>query len=214
MKIKKILLIMIFFVFNDIVSASAQNSPIFVWGGGLNGTTYQTTAIYSELYTGLVFEAPLDASGLKLPIQFGWRGGGTSALKILSNGNIGIAIDSPTEKLSVNGKIRAKEIKVEIANWPDYVFAKEYRFPSLLETEKYINENGHLPGIKSAEEVKSNGIDLGEMNAKLLQKIEELTLYLIEEHKTNLVREEELKLQRKMLKTIQNELENLKVHQK
>jgi hypothetical protein len=95
-------------------------------------------------------------------------------------GNVGIGTTTPKEKLSVNGKIRAKEIKVETTNWPDYVFAKSYPLPTLQETEKHIKEKGHLPGIPSAEEVKANGIDLGTMNAKLLQKIEELTLYLIE----------------------------------
>nr|WP_162989048.1 hypothetical protein [Pedobacter schmidteae] len=97
-----------------------------------------------------------------------------------TNGNVGIGTTTPAEKLAVNGKIRAHEIKVETANWPDYVFAKDYELPTLQETEKHIKEKGHLPDIPSAEEVKSNGIDLGEMNAKLLQKIEELTLHLIE----------------------------------
>jgi len=97
-----------------------------------------------------------------------------------STGRIGIGTTTPKEELSVNGKIRAKEIRVETANWPDYVFAKNYALPSLKETEKHIHENGHLPGIPSANEVKSNGVDLGEMNAKLLQKVEELTLHLIQ----------------------------------
>ncbi len=98
-------------------------------------------------------------------------------------GNVGIGLSNPTEKLSVNGKIRAKEIRVENANWPDFVFAKSYSLPTLKETEAHIKEKGHLPGIPSAAEVKDNGVDLGEMNAKLLQKIEELTLYLIEQNK-------------------------------
>ncbi len=108
--------------------------------------------------------------------------GSTPSIKmtITGVGNVGIGTTTPTEKLSVNGKIRAHEIKVETLNWPDYVFAKDYQLPTLQETEKHIKENGHLSGIPSAEEVKANGIDLGEMNAKLLQKIEELTLYLIE----------------------------------
>jgi len=113
--------------------------------------------------------------------------GGSPSVRMHINrtGNVGIGTSSPTEKLSVNGKIRAHEIKVETANWPDYVFAKDYELPSLDETEKHIQQNGHLPGIPSAEEVKANGIDLGEMNAKLLKKIEELTLYLIESEKRN-----------------------------
>jgi hypothetical protein len=102
-----------------------------------------------------------------------------------SNGNVGIGTISPSEMLSVKGKIRSQEIKVEAANWPDYVFAKDYKLPSLQATEQHIKEKGHLPGIPSAEEVKANGIDLGEMNAKLLKKIEELTLHLIASEKRN-----------------------------
>lgn len=99
-------------------------------------------------------------------------------------GDVGIGtIETRGYKLAVNGKIRAKEIKVEALPWPDYVFSKPYLLPTLQETETYIKNKGHLPGIPSAEEVKANGIDLGEMNAKLLQKIEELTLHLIEQNK-------------------------------
>ena len=101
------------------------------------------------------------------------------------NGNVGIGTVSPSAKLSVNGNIRAKEIKVETASWPDYVFTREYILPSLAETEKHIKEKGHLSGIPSAKEAEANGIDLGEMNAKLLQKIEELTLHLIDMKKEN-----------------------------
>ena len=85
-------------------------------------------------------------------------------------------------ELAVNGKVRAQEIKVESSNWPDYVFAKDYEFPSLKETEQHIRERGHLPGIPSASDVKEKGIDLGDMNAKLLKKIEELTLLLIKQN--------------------------------
>jgi hypothetical protein len=104
-------------------------------------------------------------------------------VRINKDGDVGIGTSTPNAKLAVNGKIRAQEIKVETANWPDYVFTKGYHLPSLEETEQHIKEKGHLPGIPSAEEVKANGVDLGEMNAKLLQKIEELTLLLIEKDK-------------------------------
>ncbi|WP_052308566.1 hypothetical protein [Solitalea canadensis] len=114
-------------------------------------------------------------------------------------GTMGIGTRTPNATLGVNGNIRAKEIKVETANWPDYVFAPTYNLPSLQETEQHIKEKGHLPGIPSAEEVKNNGVDLGEMNAKLLQKIEELTLHLIE-----------LKKENESLNTRVNQLENSK----
>ncbi len=104
----------------------------------------------------------------------------SEVMRINHAGNVGIGTGFPSEKLSVKGKIRAQEIKVENANWPDFVFAKDYSLPTLQETEAHIKANGHLPGIPSAEKVKANGVDLGDMNAKLLQKIEELTLHLIE----------------------------------
>ena len=118
------------------------------------------------------------------------------------NGNVGIgAVASPEQKLSVNGSIRAREIKVETTNWPDYVFDPNYQVPTLSETEKFIQENGHLPEVPKAEEVEANGVQLGEMNKILLKKIEELTLQVIELDKTN---KEQSKLMEKLQKTIDN----------
>lgn len=98
-------------------------------------------------------------------------------------GNIGIGTKNPgVWKLAVNGKIRAKEIKVE-TNWSDFVFENGYDLPTLEEVEKHIIEKGHLKDVPSAKEVEENGILLGEMSAKLLQKIEELTLYSIDQEK-------------------------------
>ncbi|WP_156131581.1 hypothetical protein [Pedobacter kyungheensis] len=106
-----------------------------------------------------------------------------NSLAINPNGNIGIGTLTPNEKLSVNGKIRAHEIKVETANWPDYVFEEGYKVGTLEELESYIKTNKHLPEIPSAKEVAENGVQLGEMNKLLLQKVEELTLHLIEKDK-------------------------------
>nr|WP_199157666.1 hypothetical protein [Pedobacter sp. ASV2] len=96
-------------------------------------------------------------------------------------GNLGIGISNPAERLAVNGNIRAKEVKVEATGWPDYVFKKDYPLLSLEATEKHIKEKGYLPGMPSAKEVELNGLELGEMNKRLLQKVEELTLHLIAE---------------------------------
>ena len=98
-------------------------------------------------------------------------------------GNVGIGTENPKAKLAVNGSILAKGVKINTtsAYWPDYVFSPEYELMSLKELENYISENKHLPGIISADEVEKQGnVDLGEMNAKLLEKIEELTLYIID----------------------------------
>ena len=85
--------------------------------------------------------------------------------------------------VTIDGKIWAQEVKVALSNiygFPDFVFTKNYKLRPLKDIEVYIKENGHLPGIPTATEVKKNGLDLGEMNTKLLQKIEELTLYMID----------------------------------
>ncbi|MBV6645541.1 MAG: hypothetical protein KI790_08840 [Cyclobacteriaceae bacterium] len=107
------------------------------------------------------------------------------AMRITNQGRVGIGVTNPDEKLVVDGKIRSEEIKVEVVNGPDYVFEPDYQLRTLQETQQYIAENKHLPEIPSAKEMENNGVDLGDMNMRLLKKIEELTLYLIEEHKHN-----------------------------
>ncbi len=86
--------------------------------------------------------------------------------------------------LAVGGKMITEEVKVRLrTNWPDYVFEEDYNKPTLEELEASISENGHLPNIPSAEQVATEGYMLGEMDVKLLEKIEELTLYMIEVNK-------------------------------
>ena len=109
---------------------------------------------------------------------------------VTAGGDVGIGTTTPKEKLSVNGKIRAKEIKVELANWPDYVFEEGYQKLSLAEIEQFIKHNKHLPGVPTAKQVEQEGVELGEMNKILLKKIEELTLLLIDKDK-ELKREKE-----------------------
>lgn len=113
---------------------------------------------------------------------------------IISNsGNVGIGTLNPDSKLAVNGTIHSREVKVDMTGWSDFVFKKEYNLPTLEQVEKHISEKGHLENIPSEEEVLKNGINLGEMNAKLLQKIEELTLYMIEQNKRIDKQDEEIK---------------------
>ncbi|WP_057937329.1 hypothetical protein [Algoriphagus resistens] len=100
-------------------------------------------------------------------------------MRILSNGNVGIGTVSPSEKLSVNGKIKAHEINLTTTGWPDYVFTPEYNLMPLSELEAFIQMNGHLPDVPTEAEVMENGINLAEMNVKLLEKVEELTLYIL-----------------------------------
>jgi len=97
-------------------------------------------------------------------------------------GAISIGTTNATHKLNVNGTIRANEIIVE-TGWADYVFEKDYKLLSLPEVENFIKENKHLPDVPSAQEVSDNGVSLGDMQSKLLQKVEELTLYVIDQNK-------------------------------
>jgi hypothetical protein len=106
-------------------------------------------------------------------------------VNITSNGNVGIGVFIPNEKLSVNGNIRAREIKIEQSNWPDYVFTPSYKLMPLHKVEAFIKTNGHLPEVPSAKEVEGKGIEVGANQALLLKKIEELTLYMIELKKEN-----------------------------
>ena len=119
------------------------------------------------------------------------------------NGNVGIGTSNTgLWKLAVNGKIKTKEIKVTLDGWSDFVFEKEYNLASLKEVESHIREKGHLKDIPSAKEVEKNGIYLGEMNSKLLQKIEELTLYTIQQQKEI----ENIKKENKSLKKVNSKL--------
>jgi hypothetical protein len=129
------------------------------------------------------------------------------ALAIDSNGRFGIGTSVPTAplhvtgnvvfggssiapatgyKLSIDGKVICEELRVQTNTaWPDYVFSKNYTLLPLEELELSIKANKHLPNIPPAEEVEKNGFDVGDMNKKLLEKVEELTLYLIELKKEN-----------------------------
>ncbi|MEM7298696.1 MAG: hypothetical protein AAF391_10580, partial [Bacteroidota bacterium] len=113
-------------------------------------------------------------------------------------------------KLAVNGTIGSKEVNVENTSaWPDFVFEKDYTLKSLEEVESHIAENGHLPDVPSKEEVAVNGINLGEMDATLLQKIEELTLYLIEQNKRLMEQNELNRAQQVEIETLKAKINQL-----
>lgn len=109
----------------------------------------------------------------------------TSRVAITTTGNVGIGTLNPSYNLAVNGSIGCQSLTVTTSGWSDFVFEPDYKLPTLSEVETYISQNKHLPDIPSEAEVMEQGISVGEMSSKLLQKIEELTLYVIDLKKEN-----------------------------
>ncbi|WP_422008181.1 hypothetical protein [Roseivirga pacifica] len=113
------------------------------------------------------------------------------AMIIDSNERVGIGLQNPSEKLEVNGNtliqgnLESQKVKVtaQPGSVPDYVFAEEYGLLTIDQLAEYVKANSHLPNIPSAKEIETNGQDVGELQLKLLEKIEELTLYVIEQNK-------------------------------
>ncbi|MFZ5971727.1 MAG: hypothetical protein ACOYXA_09055 [Bacteroidota bacterium] len=119
------------------------------------------------------------ATGGWSPLEF--RTQNVARMTIGVDGNVGIGTTTPNSyKLAVEGKIGAREVNVTTGAWADHVFRRDYRLRPLSEVQQFIEQNQHLPDVPSEKEVLANGQNLGEMNAILLKKIEELTLYLIE----------------------------------
>lgn len=129
--------------------------------------------------------------------------------------NVGIGTnDTKGYKLAVNGAGIFTKVKVkEFGAWPDFVFEPSYQLPTLQEVEQYVTTNKHLPDMPAAATVAQEGLDLGEMNRKLLQKVEELTLYLIEGNKKNEALERQLIANEKKNTALENRLEILEKQQ-
>ncbi len=115
-------------------------------------------------------------------IQFRTNNSAAFLMTIKGTGNVGIGTSNPDSKLTVKGKIHAEEVKIDLAvPAPDYVFKKDYELLTLEQVQEHIVEKGHLPNIPSAVILETEGVELGIMNMKLLEKIEELTLYTIQQ---------------------------------
>lgn len=148
-----------------------------------NGVRFglRTTQVGSTTGIGMIQTGGARGFGIKVNTTSAWNTISDPEFFINTAGHVGIGTVDPQSKLAVNGQIRATEVKVlALIDVPDYVFAEDYELRTLKETKEYITENKHLPEIPSAAEIGENGIDLGDMNMRLLKKIEELTLYQIE----------------------------------
>jgi hypothetical protein len=145
-----------------------QSNNNINWGGAFGpGIPTITAAVNSGIY----FYPTGTTSGI--------------AVRIHPSGNVGIGVDTPDQKLTVDGTVRCEEVKVELiaGSGPDYVFESTYNLLPLSEVESYIKANKHLPEVPSAKQMEEEGLNLKEMNLLLLRKVEELTLHLIEQEK-------------------------------
>lgn len=147
----------------------ADNSYI----SALNGYTRFLTSTHSA--------QPLQAGGISITDDYN---NGAPVNGLFVKGNVCIGTTDPGQfKLAVKGTIGAKKVVVTQNNWADYVFEDSYKLPTLKEVEEFIKKHKHLPDVASAKEIEKEGLDVGENQAVLLKKIEELTLYLIDMQK-------------------------------
>lgn len=146
-----------------------------------------STAQYLHIYNHLSGANGLKAGGMLVADDYGYASPAKNDLIVKGKVAIGTPLSSNPNNytLAVNGQIGAKDVRVEAtsATWPDYVFEDTYQLPSLTEVESYLQENKHLKEVPSAKEIAEKGHSLGDMDAVLLKKIEELTLYMIEQSK-------------------------------
>ena len=186
----------------DALSSSHTNLQI---GHDVNDRIIVDNSLTKPYGGGYFFRVTPDPS-LNVPHNY------IDVMMLTDKGNVGIGTgDTKGFKLGVNGKIAATEVKVATyANWPDFVFKEDYTLPTLKEVENHIKTKGHLENIPSAKEVAKNGVLLGEMNKNLLQKIEELTLYTIQQEKEIIKQKEEEKQQNIRIENQQKQIDELK----
>ncbi|MXW04497.1 MAG: hypothetical protein F4Z81_05450 [Gemmatimonadetes bacterium] len=124
-------------------------------------------------------------------------------------GNVGIGVDDPDERLVVDGRIKAEEIRLEDVTPADYVFDEDYDLMSLDALKEHIRARGHLPGIAPGAQMEAEGVSVGRMQTRLLEKVEELMLYTIDQHRTLSSQREVIDAQEQQLARQERYIESL-----
>ena len=137
-----------------------------------------------------------------------WSVSGTGNVYRL-DGNVGIGVDDPDERLVVDGRIKAEEIHLEDVTPADYVFDEDYDLMSLDELKEHIRTRGHLPGIASGAKMTAEGVSVGRMQTRLLEKVEELMLYTIDQHRTLVSQQQVIDKQERQLAGQEQYIESL-----
>ncbi len=127
---------------------------------------------------------------------------------ISATGNVGIGTANPQSLLAVNGIITAKELRVTVTGWSDNVFSKDYQLIPLQKVAEYIDENMHLPNIPSEKEMLQDGLPISVMMNKHMQKIEELTLYLIDQEKRIVSQQKQVAILKDQMQILENDRRN------
>jgi hypothetical protein len=208
------------------VTAANGDQAVIIWLKGGTTTYYWNAAVNISpvVYDGVQHGLPYQefngpARTYKTAVDpyvnsYGMNGGDAAYYTGSTNnyfaGKVGIGTPLPDDQLTVNGRIHSREVKVDVnIPVPDYVFHPDYKLPKLEEVRAYVNKNHHLIGVPSAKEIEKQGLGLGEMNLRLLKKIEELTLYVLRQDRSiekgrlqNARQQAELSLLKKQVQTL------------
>jgi hypothetical protein len=172
--------------------------------GITTGGTNKVIGLNHDGTAAVISATTLDGTTNFTPLKFATSG--QTRMTIFENGYVGIGVTGvPTAELTVGGKVHAREVKVNISagTGPDYVFLSSYRLRPLSEVSLFINQHHHLPEVPEAASMEKDGVNVSEMNMLLLKKIEELTLYIIDQN-------EKLEAVNKQVQGLQEEVLKLK----
>jgi len=190
------------------IGTETPSNPLTVRGN--QGRTFvieRESAVYGNIKGSMGISGNTSQGGLRFQVSPDNGQNWNDAMFLQAGGRVGIGTPNPSSKLTVAGNIHSQEIKVTVdaGTGPDYVFEEDYELKSLEEIKSYIDLNKHLPEVPSARIMESDGVNLGDMNMLLLKKVEELTLYLIEQNKQNQNQQARIELLEKELKSIKND---------